>query len=139
MAGSIVLTTREVTNNILLYSVTWTSDAAGDVNGNTFAMSVGTILAVEFIPGTGEVVPTALYDVDLLDAENVTMFDDGSGTSIGANLSATEATHKVPLAGLTGVTIYRRWHHGGNVQPTVANAGNAKSGKINIYLSMGVL
>lgn len=139
MAGSISVVTREVTNNILKYAVTWTSDSAGAVNGNTFDMMVGTIIAVEFIPGTGGSAPSTLYDVDLLDAENVTMFDDGAGTSVGSNLSATEASHKVPLVGTTGVTIYRRWHHGGAVQPIVANAGNAKSGTVNIFLSQGVL
>lgn len=139
MAGSISVVTREVTNNILKYAVTWTSDSAGAVNGNTFDMMVGTIIAVEFIPGTGGSTPSTLYDVDLLDAENVTMFDDGAGTSVGSNLSATEASHKVPLVGTTGVTIYRRWHHGGAAQLLVANAGNAKSGTVNIFLSQGVL
>jgi hypothetical protein len=139
MAGSIVVSTSEVSNNIMKYSVAWTSDAAGAVNGNTFDMAVGTIIAVEFVPGTGGSAPTTLYDVDMLDAENVTMFDDGAGTSIGTNLSAVAASHKVPLVGTTGVTIYRRWHHGGAVQPTVAAAGDTKSGTINIFLSMGVL
>lgn len=139
MAGSIAVTTSEVTHNILKYEVVWTSDSAGVVSGNTFDMVVGTIIAVEFVPGTGGSAPTTLYDVDMLDAENVTMFDDGAGTSVGSNLSATEASHKVPLVGTTGVTIYRRWHHGGAVQPIVANAGNAKSGTVNIFVSQGVL
>lgn len=139
MAGSISVATREVTNNILKYSVTWTSDASGDVNGTEFDMIVGTIVSVEFVPGTGGVTPTTLYDVDLLDEENVTMFDDGSGTSIGSNLSATDASHKVPLVGLVGVTIYRRWHHGGPVELRVANAGNAKQGTVNIFVMAGVL
>lgn len=139
MAGSIVVATNEVTHNILRYRVTWTSDAAGEVNGHTFAMTVGTIIAVEFEPGTGGVQPDSLYDVDLLDAEGTTMFDDGAGTSIGANLSNTLASHHVPLVGLTGVTIYRRWHHGGDVQPTVTGAGASNSGKIDVYVISGVL
>lgn len=139
MAGSIVVATREVTHNILLYSVAWTSDASGDVNGSTFDMMVGTIIAVEFVPGAGAVAPDTLYDVDLFDGEVVTMFDDGAGTSIGNNLSGTEASHKVPLVGLVGVTIYRRWHHGGAVELRVANAGNANQGTVNIYVAQGVL
>lgn len=139
MAGSITLTTREIANNIVRYSVLWTSDASGAVSGNAFDMASGTIVAVEFVPGTGGSAPTTLHDVDLLDEENVTMFDDGAGTSIGSNLSAVDASHKVPLVGLVGVTIYRRWHHGGPVQPTVANAGDTKSGTVNIYLAFGVL
>lgn len=139
MAGSIVVTSSEVTNNILKYSVAWTSDASGNVSGIEFDMIVGTIISVEFVPGTGGNVPSSLYDVDLLDHENVSMFDDGSSTSIGSNLSATDASHKVPLVGLVGVTIYRRWHHGGPVQLLVANAGNAKKGTVNIFISAGVL
>lgn len=139
MAGSIVVTTREVAHNVVKYSVAWTSDASGNVSGNVFDMAVGTLVAVEFIPGTGGSAPTTLYDIDMLDEENVTMFDDGAGTSIGSNLSATDASHRVPLVGLVGVTIYRRWHHGGPVQPTVTNAGDTNSGTINIFLAFGVL
>lgn len=139
MAGSIVVTTREVTHNILRYTAVWTSDASGDVNGSTFDMSVGTIVAVEFVPGTGSDTPDSLYDVDMLDDLGITMFDDGSGTSIGSNLSATVASQKAPLGGLIAVTVYRRWHHGGPVQLTVSGAGNANKGTVHVYLSMGVL
>lgn len=139
MAGSIVVSTREVTNNILCYGVTWTSDASGNVSGNSFDMAVGTIIAVEFIPGSGGAQPSDFYDVDLLDDQGVTMFDNGASTSIGSNLSNLFASHAVPLVGLTGVTIYRRWHHGGPVTPDVANAGSVKSGTVSIFLSMGVL
>ncbi len=139
MAGSIVLTTREITNNIGLYAFNWTSDASGNVSGITFPMMVGTIIAVEFVPGVDGVQPTDLYDVDMLDGEGATMFDDGAGTTIGANLSNVVAQNKVPLVGLTGVTIYRRWHHGGVVQLVVSNAGNAKQGAVNVYVSAGVL
>lgn len=139
MAGSISVDTHEVTNNIVRYRVTWTSDASGNVNGNTFDMMVGTIVCVEFQPGTGALQPDSLYDVDMLDLEGTTMFDDGSGTSIGTNLSNTASTHHVPLVGLTGVTIYRRWHHGGPVQPTVSGAGASNQGIIDVFVISGVL
>jgi hypothetical protein len=139
VAGSIVVTTTEVTNNILKYSVAWTSDASGNVSGVTFPMIVGTIIAVEFIPGSGGSQPSDGYDVDFLDAGGVTMFDNGANTSIGSNLSNLFASHAVPLVGLTGVTIYRRWHYGGLVTVDVANAGNAKSGTVNVFMSAGVL
>lgn len=125
--------------HITKYEVTWVSDASGNVSGSTFTMKTGTLVAVEFVPGAGALAPDNLYDIDLLDAEGVTLFDDGSGTTIGANLSGTTATHKVPLNGLTGVTIYRRWHHGGAVQLTVANAGDSNAGTVNIYVAAGVL
>jgi hypothetical protein len=139
MAGAIVVAVSKVQVGITKYEVTWVSDASGNVNGNTFAMKTGTLIGVEFIPGAGALAPTTLYDVDLTDEEGVTMFDDGSGTSIGSNLSDTVASHKVPLVGLTGVTIYRRWHHGGDAQLLVAGAGDSNAGTVNIYVADGVL
>lgn len=139
MAGSITVATTEVANNILRYAVTWTSDASGDVSGTAFEMMVGTLIAVEFVPGAGALQPSDLYDVDMVDAQGATMFDDGAGTTIGANLSNAIAQNKVPLVGLTGVTIYRRWHHGGTVEPRVSSAGASKSGRIDIYITGGVL
>lgn len=139
MAGSIVVSTSEVTHNLLRYRVAWTSDASGDVNGNTFTMSVGTIFAVEFLPGAGADAPTALHDADLLDANSMSLFDDGSGTSIGANLSATDGVHKIPLVGLITVSVYRRWFHGGEVQLTVTGAGDSNKGIVDIYVQPGVL
>ncbi len=139
MAGSIAVTTSDLKSGVTKYSALWTSDASGNVDGNTFAMKMGTMIAVEFVPGAGALAPTDLYDVDLLDEEAVTMFDNGGGTSIGSNLSATVGSHHVPLVGLIGVTIYRRWHHGGLVQPTVAAAGDSNSGTINIYVAEGVI
>lgn len=138
MAGSIIVTTSEVIHNIVKYSVAWTSDASGNVNGNTFPMMVGTLVSVEFLPGAGDVQPSDLYDVDLLDAEGITMFDNGAGTSIGSHLSNLFGSHHVPLVGLTGVTIYRRWHHGGSVELDVANAGDSNSGTVNIFVAQGV-
>ena len=139
MAGSLVVTTREITNNIIKYSLVWTSDASGNVSGIPFDMTPGTIITVEFIPGAGGVQPTDLYDVELRDAEGITMFDDGAGTTIGANLSNVAASHKLSMVGLVGVTIYRRWHHGGPATLEVSNAGNAKSGTANIFVMQGVL
>lgn len=139
MAGSIAVSTFDLGSKITRYSIAWTSDASGSVSGNTFNLKMGTLLTVEFTPGAGGVQPDALYDVDLLDAEGTTLFDDGAGNSIGNNLSNVVSTNHVPLQGLTGVTLYRRWHHGGTVQPTVAAAGNAKQGTIDVYVMEGVL
>lgn len=139
MAGAIVAGASDVGSGVTKYEVTWVSDASGNVSGSTFEMKAGTLIAVEFVPGSGALAPDSLYDVDMVDMEGVTMFDDGSGTSIGSNLSSTAASHKVPLVGLTGVTIYRRWHHGGSVELQVAGAGDSNAGTVNIYVSAGVL
>ena len=139
MAGAVVVATTKLPALVFKYEVTWVSDASGNVGGSTFPLKTGTIVAVEFVPGAGALAPTTLYDIDLLDAEGVTLFDDGSGTSIGSNLSATEASHRVPLVGLVGVTIYRRWHHGGEVQLAVSGAGDSNAGTVNVYIAEGIL
>lgn len=139
MAGAIVMSAINLKSAITQYEITWVSDSSGVVSGSSFDMKQGTIVAVEFIPGAGALAPDSLYDVDLLDDEGVTMFDDGSGTSIGTNLSGVVASHHVPLVGLVGVTIYRRWHHGGPVQLTVANAGDTNAGTVNVFVMEGIV
>lgn len=139
MAGVIVTSAIKMKSLVTLYQVTWVSDAAGTVGGTTFTAKMGTIIAVEFIPGTSITQPTDLYDVDCLDADNISVFDNGAGATIGANLSNVVASHHVPMVGLSGVTIYRRWHRGGTLQPTVVNAGNTTSGVIKIYMMDGII
>lgn len=139
MAGVAVTSAIGLKSGVTQYEVTWVSDASGNVSGSTFEMKAGTIVAVEFVPGAGALAPTDLYDVDLLDEEGVTMFDNGGGTSIGSNLSTTLASHHVPMTGLVGVTIYRRWHHGGPVELDVSGAGDSNAGTVNIYIAEGIL
>ena len=139
MAGAIVTAASNAHAGVTKYEIVWVSDAAGAVSGSTFTMKPGAIVQVEFVPGSGALAPTDLYDVDLLNAEGVSMFDNGAGTSVGGNLSATLASVAVPLIGLNTVSVFRRWHHGGNVQPLVANAGDSNAGTINIYTVSGVL
>ncbi len=139
MAGVIVTSPIKMKSLITLYQVTWVSDAAGTVSGSTFTTKMGTIVAVEFIPGISITQPDDLYDCDCLDADGISVFDNGAGATIGANLSNTVASHAVPMVGLTGVTIYRRWHRGGPLQLTVANAGDTNSGVVKIYMADGII
>lgn len=141
MAGSITVTSSEVggAGGVRKYEIAWVSDAAGAVSGNTVDMPAGTIIAVEFIPDSGATQPTDLYDVTFLDEHGVNMFDDGSGTSVGANLSNVNASHKVPFIGGGSVTYVRQWLHPGSYQPVVAAAGASKGGTIHIYVATGVL
>lgn len=137
MAGTVTQTNSYPTGTVGItkYSLAWVSDASGDVNGNSVSLLPGSILAVEFIPDAGGTQPTDLYDVDLQDAENISMFDDGAGTKIGDNLSNTTASHKVPFINGATTTYVRTWLHGGTYELVVTNAGNAKGGTVNIYVS----
>lgn len=139
MAGAILTSAIKMKSLITLYQITWISDASGAVSGSTFTTKMGTIVAVEFIPGVGITQPDDLYDLDCLDADGISVFDNGAGATIGANLSNVAASHHVPMVGLSGVTIYRRWHRGGPLQLTVLNAGDTMSGTVKIYMMDGVL
>ena len=154
MAGSIVttqtkedpglsavtgVTTRPGLRTIVKTSIVWTSDAGGAVSANTVEMPSGSVISVQFIPGTGGAVPTDLYDVTFTNENGINAFDDGTGTSIGANLSATVATKRVPFIGGAASTFVRVWLAGGLYTPVVAAAGNAKSGTINIFQCLDVV
>lgn len=147
MAGSVTVTRAMVPSSggVSKISLAWTCDASGNVSGNALTMGCGSIVVVEFIPGTGGTQPTNLYDVDFLDVNGASMFNDGTGTSIGANLSNTIGVHRVPMVVGTNATpvFVRTWLQGpagGNpYQLTVANAGNATTGIVNIFQVPGVL
>lgn len=142
MAGSVAVTTSEVAGSggIKKYSMDWTSDASGNVSGNSFQVGPGTIVAVTFVPDSGGTQPTDLYDVTFVcSTHNINVFDDGAGTSIGANLSNSTATHKVPFVGGGSVTYVRQWLHGGTYDLVIAAAGNAKGGIVDLYIAAGVL
>ena len=126
-------------NAIVQTSIAWTSDAAGAVSGNTIEMPSGSVCSVHFIPGAGGVAPTTLYDVTFTNSDGINLFDDGTGlASIGANLSATVATMKVPFIAGASSTFVRAWLAGGLYTPVVANAGNAKEGTIKVFQILDV-
>jgi hypothetical protein len=139
MAGSVTSTITSIGRGtgVLDVVLTWTSDAAGNVNGEVIPLPAGTIVGVNFIPGTGSSQPSALYSVDLLDIAGFSFFDDGTGASIGATLSNTVATRKVPFVNGASTTYVRAFIAGDpNYQLTVSGAGNTKSGTVELFISI---
>lgn len=140
MAGSVTATVSDVAQGLTKYSLAWLSDAAGAVSGNSVTLKSGTIVAVDFVPDGGGTQPSDLYDVTMTcDAHGPNILDDGAGASIGANLSNTTATHKIPMIGGGAVTYVRQWLHGGGYTLVVAAAGNAKGGTVNVYVTDRIL
>lgn len=133
MAGSVTKTSTRYAGGVTRHRLAWTSDASGNVSANSVTLPPGMLVQVAFIPGAGGVQPTDLYDVTMTcdDHSSVNVLDGGSGTSVGADLSQTNSTHKTPMAA-SGV---RQWLHGGGYTLVVANAGNAKSGTVDLYLA----
>lgn len=142
MAGTVTLTSSEVaaSGGIRKFSMAWVSDASGAVSGNSVDLPPGTIVSATFTPDSGGTQPTDLYDVTMTcDIHGVNILDNGAGTSIGANLSNSVGTHKVPFIQGATETFVRQWIHGGGYTLVVAAAGNAKGGTVDVYVAPGVL
>jgi hypothetical protein len=132
MAGSVTATQGSTSQQVKRYSLAWTSDASGVVSGTSAPIGQGTIVAVTFSPGSGGTQPTDAYDLTLL--------CDTHGNDVmggeGANLSNATSAHTVPfISNTSGVSFVRQWLHGGGYTLTIANAGNAKTGTVDIYVS----
>jgi hypothetical protein len=133
MAGSITLTVAAAAYGITKYSVAWTSDASGNVNGNAIQVLPGRIQQVRYVPGTGGTQPSDLYDLTLPDADG---FDVLTGT--GANLSQTNVKVSVPLIGDGSSAPMRLFlEAGATLTPIIANAGNAKTGRFDVLIGPG--
>jgi hypothetical protein len=123
-AGTLTCTAADEGRSHVRYSCAWTSTAGGAVSGNGFAVSGGWLESVRFAPGT--TTPTDLYDVTITHSDG--SFSTGdllAGT--GADLSNTTAKLLTfdPLI----------WHDGrGTFDIVVANAGNAKTGTVVLYV-----
>lgn len=125
MAGSITVTTSEVSKNVTKYSVAWLSDASGAVSGNTFAVHAGELLQVRYVPDGGGTQPSDLYDMTMTDANSIDVL-----TGTGANLSNATSTVAVPAVS----TYFKRILEAGNLTPVLANAGNAKGGTVTLLV-----
>lgn len=122
MAGTATVTQLYKSRKVKSYSIAWTSTAGGAVSANAFATIGGYIVRVTVVPGSGGSAPTDLYDATLVDADNIDVLD-----ATGANLAAA-----------TGVTFNFDpplfLPSGGTLDLVIANAGNAKTGRVDIYI-----
>ena len=118
MAGTLVITDQNhrTVQKILL---DWLSDSSGDVNGTKTATVSGIVYRVAFIPDGGGTQPTDLYDVTLEDADGVDVLAGN-----GDNLSNVNKTQHIDA----GRAI------DGTLELKVSNAGNAKGGKVGLYV-----
>ncbi len=123
--GTVVVTSQRIRDSgsaYQRYTAVWTSDASGNVSGNPFAVLPGRIESIRTKPNGGGTAPTTLYDVTLVDTDGVDVL-----AGAGANLSATVTA----LALLSPAY----WQDGSRtLDLTVANAGNAKGGVLEILV-----
>jgi hypothetical protein len=128
MAGSIALTTADLGGGITKYSIAWTSDASGNVNGAAVALKRGRLLQVKFAPSNGGTQPSNNYVATLIDADGVDLL-----AGKGATLSNTAASVAVPIVS----TVSPAFIDPGNFTPTISAAGNVTNGRIDLYVGPG--
>ena len=128
MAGSIVLATADLGGGLTKYSVAWTSDASGNVNGTPVALKRGRLLQVKFVPTNGGTQPSNNYAATLLDGDGIDLL-----AGKGATLSNTASSIAVPVVSSVSPTFIEP----GNFTPTVSAAGNVTNGRIDFYVGPG--
>jgi len=125
VTGSITVTTSR-DGPLTKYSCAWTSDAAaGSVTECAVALKAGRIVQVVMTPGG--TTPSDDYDVTLTQASGE---DDLLG---GGGANCSNSLMKVVGLG-PGAGDLPTWIPSGNYWPTVAAAGNSKTGTIDIYM-----
>lgn len=122
-AGSITFTYNEI-RTMKKVTFDWTSDASGDVNGVLSAGLSGIIYRITFIPDGGGTQPSNLYDVVLNETDGFDVLN-----AKGANLSNVTSTTVGPA--LTGGEMAIE---DSAFDLVVTNAGNAKGGKVILYI-----
>lgn len=123
MAGTLTLTQTNDMRQVIKYSCAWTSTAGGAVSANAITLTQpGELIRITFAPGTGGTQPDAAYDVTVVDAEGA---DVAAGA--GANLSNSVAVISTPAQ-----PVYLP--KSTTLDVVVANAGNAKTGRVDIYV-----
>lgn len=147
MAGTMVSTYDQVPNGIgsLVNKVTvaWTSDASGVVSGNiknrsgaADATFRGFLQRVVFNPDDTD-APTDNYDVTITDEDGIDILG-----GLGANRDTANSEEKLPGVVIDDGTVLPaeaaprlvKRAINGKLTLAIANAGNAKKGKIHLYL-----
>jgi len=105
---------------------TWTSSTGGSATIQTTQFYNGRPIQAVFEPDTSTATkPTTLYDVTITNEEG---YDILGGN--GANLTSTGIVYKHEKDGV-GYAVYSK------LTLNVANAGNAKGGKVALFLGLG--
>jgi hypothetical protein len=128
MAGSIVLTTSDLGGGVTKYSIAWTSDASGNVNGTAISLKRGRVIQVKFVPTNGHTQPSNNYSATLLDSDGVDLL-----AGKGATLLNTASSIAVPIVSAASPAFIEP----GNFTPTISAAGNETNGRMDLYVGSG--
>jgi hypothetical protein len=127
MAGTVTVTHRKHKSaEIKKVLWDWLSDASGDATDTERVE--GEILRVCFVPDGGGTQPSNSYDVTIKDSEEIDVL-----AGLGANLTNASSSQVVPVVTDGNAGNMRPVAVAGDLDLAVANAGNAKGGKIALY------
>jgi len=120
MAGSVTFTER-VYGSVKLCKMAWTSDASGNVSGNSSAeVYDGRVIYAATVPDASA-APTDQYDVVVNDDNGLDVCD---GALANRSASNTEYVNEADLGAVAKSKL----------TPVVSNAGNAKQGTIYLWI-----
>jgi hypothetical protein len=123
MAGTLTITYQEH-RTVRRVELDWLSTAGGAVSGIATKALSGRLERVVFLPDSGGTQPTNLYDVVLNDPDGLDVLQ-----GIGANLANNADTQAAPVLDTYFLPLVD-----GALTLVVSNAGNAKGGKVILYL-----
>ena len=127
MAGSAVI--QEITHTVIQrIRWTWTSDAAGAVNGTLTGKRNWAGQPVAFRTDPGAAAPTDNYDVEIRDADGVDILN-----TLGGNRDTI--TTETVFSNFAGAALLPICDS--TLELVISNAGNAKEGVIWLWISRG--
>lgn len=106
------------------FVVDWTSDASGDVNGETLHIRG---FVVKVITNPGSTAPTDNYDFELTDPDDSSL-DLLAGACLNRDTATTEQVY--PVVSGAATPPYANGYYGFKI----SNAGNAKQGRVILYV-----
>ena len=120
-------------SDLAVYTYSWLSDGAGDASDYTVQEVSGLLEQVEIIPD-GTAVPTDGYDV-VVQSDEETDVLGGNGLNMG-NASKEIRVPRINN-GPDGTSVLMPVAVNGLLTVVVSNAGNAKRGKVRLYVRNG--
>ncbi len=107
----------------MVYTITCTCDASGQLSGNPFKVEPGDFEGVRFVPGTGGDAPTDLFDIEVRDADGGDLLSGG-----GANIPSAKPDYRGPDRTVPLAVVNR------TVDIVGTNMGNARKVTINVFI-----
>jgi hypothetical protein len=122
---------RQNGSDVVKHTFDWVSDAGGNATVASDLAVSGKIERVVIVP-SASAAPTALYDMTLTGPHGIDLL-----AAQGANLSDTLASHFAPAIALKDGTVTAASYSvtvDDILTLNVSNAGNAKAGKVVVYV-----